>query len=339
MKRHGNLWEKIIDIENIRIAYNNAKRNKKHLRGVRRFEMDVEDGLLKIQNMLLNKTFRTSPYHKKLAYYPKFREIWVVPFFPDRVVQHALMRVVEPIWDKLLSSNTMSCRKGKGVELAATKTYEYVKRNKYCLKCDISKFYPSINHDIMYKLVQHKIKCKDTLWLLKDIIYSFGGETNSPIGNYTSKWFGNLYLDTIDKWATQVWKVDYVRYCDDFIFFSDDKTKLNQIAKLLPDKLLKERKLKLSKLDLFPTTRGIDFIGYRFFNQGYILLRKRIAKVLRRRLIRIANKLESGILTRRIQGQVAAAIGLLRRCNSYNFKKSVNLSKIIELTGIKTKYK
>jgi hypothetical protein len=338
MKRHGDLWNKIIDIDNITLAYKRARKNKGYLRGVKRFEKDEDAGILKIHYMLKDKVFTTSKYHRKLAHYPKFREIFVVPFFPDRIVQHALMAVVEPIWDKVLSKNTVSCRKKRGVEAAFRLATTYTKRNTYCLKCDISRFYPSINHNILYSLIQRKIKCPDTLWLIKDIIYSFGGEANSPIGNYTSQWFGNLYLDIIDKLATQVWKVDYVRYCDDFIFFSNNKFILQKIMSILPKLLWEERKLTLSKLDLFKLNRGLDFVGYRFFNE-YTLIRKRVAKILNRRIKRIANRIENGIINDRIRSQLASAIGLLKRCDSYNFKKNLNFSKLIEVTGIKTKYK
>ena len=107
MKRHGNLFEKIVDIDNLHEAYRKAKRAKSWMKAVKGFEDNLEENLLDIQKSLIEKTFTTSPYKIKYAYYPKFREIYVVPFAPDRIVQHALMSVIEPIWDKILVDNTV----------------------------------------------------------------------------------------------------------------------------------------------------------------------------------------------------------------------------------------
>ena len=117
------------------------------------------------------------------------------------------MNVLEPIWDNLFIHNSYACRKGKGQHRGSTKCAEYVRKNKYCLKCDIKKFYPSINHDILFNIIKKKIKCKKTLNLLHDIIYSIEGETNTPIGNYTSQWFGNLYLNELDMYVKHVLKI------------------------------------------------------------------------------------------------------------------------------------
>lgn len=337
MKRHGNLFPKIVDMDNIRLAYQRAKRQKGWMRAVKKFSNNLEANLLAIQQSLINKTFTTSPYRIKYAYYPKFREIFIVPFAPDRIVQHALMSVVEPIWDSMLIDNTVSCRKGMGTERAYQLAAKFVNTNSYCLKCDISKFYPSINHDILFDLIQHKIKCPDTLWLLKDIVYSYGRqfntETNSPIGNYTSQWFGNLYMDIIDRLAINEFKVDYVRYCDDFLFFSNSKEQLRTIQDMLPEYLFEQRKLKLSKSNIFPTSLGLDFIGYRFFPDDYILLRKRVAKVYKRRfrgLHKLVDKGNDISKFRKAKGQIASAVGLLERCDSHNFKLSTGFYSLVK---------
>ena len=345
MKRHGNLFEKIVDMDNLRYAFKRARKGKTWMKAVKAFELNLEENLLAIQKKLIDKTFTTSEYRIKYAYYPKFREIFVVPFNPDRIVQHALMAVVEPIWDKILIDNSLSCRTGKGVQKGYELAALYTNTNKYCLKCGISKFYPSINHDILYKIIERKIKCKDTLWLLKDIVYSYGKqyntESNSPIGNYTSQWFGNLYLDIVDRLATQHFKVDYIRYCDDFIFFSNDKTKLNEIKSMLPKFLMEQRKLRLSKCELCPTKTGLDFICYRFFPQRYILLRKRVAKNMKKRLLCIHKKLDRGgnPLSIKIRSVVASANGLLKRCNSHNFKKSVGFNSLLRRCKIRVRKK
>jgi retron-type reverse transcriptase len=202
MKRYGNLFEKISGKENLYQAYLHAKKGKTWQNTIHIFEDRLEDNINKIRDLLINKTFATSKYSVFTIHEPKERLIYRLPFNPDRVVQHALMDVIEPIWDKLFIFDSYACRKGKGIHAGSRRTMEFIREvgaGGYCLKMDCSKFYASINHDKLYDIVQHKIKCPDTLWLLKDIIYSIPGETNIPIGNYTSQWLGNLYLNELAK--------------------------------------------------------------------------------------------------------------------------------------------
>lgn len=108
------------------------------------------------------------------------------------------MAVLEPIWDRMFIDDSYCCRKGKGIHSGSRRAMEFVRSHRYCLKCDVAKFYPSIDHDTLYALIERKIKCPDTLWLIRQIIYSVPGGKNTPIGNYTSQWFGNLYLHELD---------------------------------------------------------------------------------------------------------------------------------------------
>jgi len=195
MKRHGNLFEQITSPENLRLAFMRARKGKSWQNAVKRVERNLEAHLGSLRESLVAKNFRTSSYRLKVIHEPKTRTIYRLPFYPDRIVQHALMNVIEPIWDAMFISDSYACRKGKGLHAGSRRTMEFVRRYKHCLKGDISKFYPSIDHDILFARVQQKIKCPDTLWLLGDIIYSLPGGKNVPIGNYTSQWFGNLYLN------------------------------------------------------------------------------------------------------------------------------------------------
>jgi retron-type reverse transcriptase len=290
MKRHGNLWGDITSEENIQLAYKKARKHKSNFRSVKRFELDEERNLKRVRQSLLDKTFTTSQYTSKLIYEPKKRVIYALPFSPDRIVQHALMNVLAPIFDRLFIDNSFACREGKGQHAGSLKTREFIKKNKYCLKCDISKFYPSINHEILLKIIKRKIKCPDTLWLVEDIVNSFPGETNAPIGNLTSQWFGNLYMNELDTYVKQELKIkDYIRYCDDFCLFHNDKKVLNEAAVKIENFANNELKLKLSKCDLFPVSRGVDFLGYRHFNR-YTLLRKSTAKRVKKRIRALPKK-------------------------------------------------
>ena len=198
-----------------------------------------------------------------------------------------------------------------------------MRRNKYCLKCDISKFYPSVDQNILFGIVQKKVKCKDTLWLFDDIIHSFPGGKNIPIGNYTSQWFGNLYLNELDQFVkinlqAKYGHIDYLRYCDDFCLFSDDKKMLNECAALMKEFLYEKLALVFSKCNLFPVSQGVDFLGYRHF-RDYILLRKSTSKRVRLRLYMLPKLYAAGRITaEQYRSSVGSTWGWLKHANTHN---------------------
>jgi retron-type reverse transcriptase len=334
MKRHGNLFNKIVEIENLKLAYKKAKKGKSTKSFVVRFDKNAEARLLDIQNILLTNYFKTSNYHTKWVHEPKRRLIYVLPFSPDRIVQHAIMNIVEPIWDNLLISDSYACRTGKGLHAGSKRCMEFVRKFKYCLKCDIAKFYPSINQDILFNIIQRKIKCKPTLNLLEEIIYSIPGGKNVPIGNYTSQWFGNLYLNELDQHLKHQHKVkQYIRYCDDFVLFDNSKQFLNDMASAIKTFCNEELELSLSKCDLFPINQGVDFLGYRHF-PDYILLRKSTSKRVKKRLRILPKLLESGKVTlEHFRSSIASTKGWLRWANTYNFSISLQLKEMDYIVG------
>lgn len=208
---------------------------------------------------------------------------------------------------------------------------KYVRKNDFCLKCDISKFYPSINHDILFEIVQRKIKYKDTLWLIENIIYSIGGVVNVPIGNYTSQWLGNLYMNELDQLLKHRYHIkNYIRYCDDFLLFHDDKKFLGEMAGIIKEFLGEKLQLKLSKCDLFPVSRGVDFLGYRHFRR-YVLVRKSTAKRVKKRLKRLPVMLVKGKITKeQYRSSLASIKGWLKWSNSYNLRKSLQIDALTE---------
>lgn len=333
MKRHGNLFPQIVDTDNLYLAYRKARKGKGWQNTVKDFEVDLDFNLWRIQQSLVNKTFSTSPYKPKTIYEPKQRTIYKLPFDPDRVVQHALMNVVEPIWDKMLIYDSYACRQGKGIHASSLRTMDFVRWNTYCLQCDVSKFYPSIDHDILFDIVKRKIKCKDTLWLLEDIIYSFSGGKNVPIGNYTSQWLGNLYLNELDQVLKHQYHIkNYIRYCDDFLLFCNDKRYLGEMAKIIEDFLWERLQLEMSKCELYPVSQGVDFLGYRHFPRGYILVRKSTVKRVKKRLKELPVKLANGeITTEQYRSSLASTMGWLQWANSYNLRQSLNIDALMEV--------
>lgn len=251
MKRHRDLWNKIIDKDNLLLAFKKAKRHKSWQQKVIKVEQNLEEMIEKLRESLINGTYKTSGYRQKKIYEPKERTIYILPFYPDRIVHHAIMNILEPIWDKLFISHSYACRKNKGQHKGSIKCMEYVRKNRFCLKCDISKFYPSINHEILKRIIRKKIKCKRTIKLLDEIIDSIDSPTNVPIGNYLSQWFGNLYLNELDMFLKHDCKIKYyLRYCDDFLLFSNDKQFLKDMSVKIEEFVTTKLKLKLSKCNV-----------------------------------------------------------------------------------------
>ena len=321
-------------MDNLRLAHRHARKGKGWQYAVKNFDRDAEEKLAVIRESLLEKAFHTSPYKTKFITEPKKREIYILPFTPDRIVQHALMNVIEPIWEGLFIADSYACRKGKGIHAGSRRTMEFIRKNDYVLKCDISKFYPSMAHDVLYDLVQRKIKCKDTLWLMRDIIYSVPDGKNVPIGNYTSQWFGNLYLNELDQMLKHQYKVKhYLRYCDDFLLFHNDKGFLNEMKAVISEFAAARLKLRLSKCELAPVTDGVDFLGYRHFRK-YVLLRKSTARRLVKRLKLIPALYEKNRITSEyIRSSIASAKGWLQWANTKNLRLSLQIGAMTEAYG------
>jgi len=304
MKRHGNLWDKIVDYDNLYAAYKAASKGKRKRREVLEFEKDVGNNLKNIQQSLMTGNYKTSPYKESKIYIPKERIIYKLPFAPDRIVQHAILQVLIPIWDKLMIYDSYACRIGKGVHRASLRVSYFLPKYKYYLKTDISKFYPSINHDVLFNIIQRKIKCKPTLKLLYNIIKSFPGDNNVPIGNYTSQWFGNLYLNELDSYIQNTYKLPYIRYSDDILIFSNDKKELNTIRKDMKRFISDNLHLSFSKWNISYTKNGVDFVGYKHF-EGKVLLRK---NTIRRIMKRIKGFTESS----NVAGSISSTIGWIK---------------------------
>jgi retron-type reverse transcriptase len=287
MKRYGNLYEKIYDMDNIRLAHKNARRGKRHYAEVKKVDENPEYYFKRIHEMLKNKTFENSKYHVfKKTFNKKEREIFKLPYFPDRIVHHCIMQILEPIWKTVLIRDTYSSLKGRGVHDGLRRVRKAMKNpisTLYCLKFDVKKFYPSIPHDILKTIIEKKIKCRDTLQLLYKIIDSASGV---PIGNYLSQYLGNLYLTYFDHWMKEVKRCRfYFRYCDDIVVLSRSKVFLHDLAfrSFLYLKNVLNLNVKHNWQVFLTEARGIDFLGYRIFHK-FCLLRQSIALSFKRKM-------------------------------------------------------
>ncbi|MDD5229858.1 MAG: reverse transcriptase/maturase family protein [Candidatus Marinimicrobia bacterium] len=282
MKRFGNIYEKVYDLDNIRTAHLNARKGKSHYREVKMIDADPEYYFQQIHDMLKNMTFQNAPYQvfTKNTDNGKVREIYKLPYFPDRIIHHCIMQVMEPIWFPTLIRDTYSAVKNRGIHDGVKRIKKALRDQtgtKYCLKMDVKKFYPSVDHAVMKRVIRKKIKDTKLLWLLDSIIDSING---LPIGNYLSQYFGNLYLSELDHWIKEQKRVRYYyRYCDDIVIMDSSKQSLHQLQKDIDIYLNRELRINLKdNWQVFPIDdRGIDFLGYRFFH-GYTLLRKSIVK-------------------------------------------------------------
>ena len=278
MKRKNNLYEQIYSLENLQLADSIARKGKLKQPGVITHDKNSETNLLQLHKQLKTKTYKTSVYTTFSIFEPKERLIYRLPYFPDRITHHAIMNVLEPVFVSMFTADTYSCIKGRGIHAAAQAIRMALKDidgTQYCLKLDVKKFYPNINHDVLKMLLRKKLKDKDLLWLLDEIIDSTDG---LPIGNYLSQYFANFYLSYFDHWLKETMKVKYYfRYADDLVILASNKSYLHRLLFDIRNYL--DNNLKLTIKDtyqVFPVNdRGIDFVGY-VFRHTHTLLRKRI---------------------------------------------------------------
>ena len=302
MKRHGDLWPRLVSFSNLLWASEKACRGKRFRPAVAEFNFNLESELLRLQEALATKTYRPGKYRSFYIYEPKKRLISAAPY-RDRIVHHALTRVLEPIFEPTFISDSYACRKRKGTHAAVDRCQQYAKRFRYVLKTDIRRFFPSIDHDILQEQIARKIKDPDVLWLTGLIIeYSnpqepvmdwFPGDDlfsptehrrGIPIGNQTSQFFANVYLDSLDHFVKERLRFKgYVRYVDDFLLFSDDKRELAAARVEIVQFLMKLRlRLHPRKNTIFPVEEGIRFLGYRVFPTHRLLVKENVWRFLRR---------------------------------------------------------
>ena len=321
MKRIGNIFPKVVEYENFLLADHNARKNKKHYKEIHDHDKNKEENLHKLQESVVTLTYKTSEYFIFKIYEPKEREIYKLPYYPDRIMHHALMNCLEPIWEKVFIYNSYACRKNKGIHAAVKDLKKVLRRDKeetkYCLKLDIRKFYPSIDHDILKSVLRIKIKDEKLLVILDEIIDSAKGV---PIGNYLSQYLANLYLTYFDHWLKEKKKVKYYfRYADDMVILHSSKKFLRNLLKDIIEYLNINLKLELKRnYQIFPVdSRSIDFVGYRFYH-SHTLLRKSIKK----KMVRVSRKLNKTNRRREyVRRKLSSYFGWLKHCNSINFSK------------------
>lgn len=279
MQRVGYLFESVVSYENLLIAFHKAYRGKK-TKEKENYYFALENNLIELQKKLKDNIYTPQNYSYFILRGLKDREISVAKF-EDRVVQHAIINIIEPIYEKRFISDSYATRKNKGVIKAIKKCQEQTAGNSYYLKCDIEKYFDNINHEILLEKIERKIKDKKLIILIGKILKNSDLKRGLPIGNLTSQFFANVYLDSIDHYLKDKLSIkNYVRYMDDFVIQSSSKEEIKKIKKLVERFLELELNLKLKEKATFSNNIevGIPFCGVRIFRKT-IRIRKESLKI------------------------------------------------------------
>ena len=327
MKRYGNLYGLICSYENLVKAAEYARKGKARQKTVQTFFENFEENIRQLQEELSTHTFKTSEYSIFKIFEPKERIIYRLPF-RDRIVHWAVMLVIEPIWINTFTRDTYACIKGRGIHALQRKLQGDLRVDpegtEYCLKIDVKKFYPTIDHDILKSVIRRKIKDPELLALLDEIIGSVPDGAGVPIGNYLSQFFANLYLSELDHLLKESCRIKYYyRFADDIVVLGSDKEALRGILVFINHYLLSERNQRIkSNFQIFPVeSRGIDFVGY-VTRHEYALARKRNKKALCRKVTQYRKQ---GLSEEQIRLKTASRVGFMIHADTKHLLQTHNL--------------
>lgn len=337
-RTYSNLWPQIIAWETLVAAWERTARGRTRQRDVIAFRANLEPNLIEIQESLIHRTYATGPYHRFHVYEPKRREIASLPL-KDRVVQHALVGVLEPIFDARMIEQSFACRIGKGAHAGADLVQAHIRSVKrehgrvYALKADISRYFPSISHDALKRIIRRHVVCRDTLWLVDEVIDSAadGGALTPrgiPIGNLTSQLWGNVYLNELDHFVRHtLLEPRYLRYMDDFSIIHHDKAHLHEARRAIEDFLWADLGLRTnSKTQVYEVGdggRALDFLGYRIW-PTHRRLRKDSVNRMKRKMRRMQARYHRGEMTwDEIDAVIVSWVGHARHADTWNLRTKV----------------
>ncbi|MDZ4285936.1 MAG: reverse transcriptase domain-containing protein [Candidatus Sungbacteria bacterium] len=344
MKIYTDIFQRIVSLESLLDAWDEFKKGKRNKYDVQLFERHLGDNLFELHENLISKQYHHGAYSSFYIRDPKIRLIHK-SMVRDRIVHHAVFKTLNEIFEPTFIFDSYSCRKCKGTHRGVERLRVFVERTQrlhgkcFVLKCDIRKFFHSINHAILLHIIAKRIKDADTLWLIKVLIESFSSEEQSqerererervrgaPIGNLTSQLFANVYLNELDQFIKHKLRVKYyIRYSDDFVIVHNDSEYLVQIKSAIKKFLCSKLKLKLhpDKVSLRKYRQGIDFLGYVALPHARMLrtkTKKRMVKKIRERIAEFKN----GKLSEpRLLQTINSYFGVLSHANSYKFRQDI----------------
>jgi retron-type reverse transcriptase len=347
MRRYNNLWDQVISYENLIQATRQAQRGKRFRDSTLTFNFNLERELESLQTTLKNQTYQPGTYKTFNIIDPKPRLISAAPY-RDRVVHHALCNIIGPIFERSFIHHSYANRKGFGTHRALKRLTYLVRHHDHILQCDIRRYFPSIDHEILKSLIRRKIKCPETLWLIELIIdhsnpqepiYDyFPGDSlftpylrrrGLPIGNLTSQFFANVYLTGFDHFVQSTLNCAYIRYVDDFVLLHNDADHLATARPALESYLANLRlKIHPIKSQQFATSIGTNFVGFRVF-PTHIRVRNDNLRRGRRRLNRLHTSYRAGqIPLTQIEQSIASWEAHLKYGDTHHLRQQIqqNLS-------------
>ena len=335
MKRHGHLFEKITSYENLFCAFKKAFKGAGKTAEACAFHFALEPELLKLKEELVQGTYNPRPYHYFKIYDPKERTISVAPF-RDRVVHHAVVGVLEDIYEPCFIFDSYATRKGKGTHKALARARRFLKKNGYYLKTDVAKYFDSADHGILSDLLKRKIKDRKTLDLVRRIISNSDQSRGQrcgrglPIGNLTSQFFANVYLNPLDHYIKDELGIKYyIRYMDDMVVFSESKEELKKV-------LAKMKTFLLEKLDLAlhanvtainHRIHGLPFLGFRVFPNLVRIKPENLKRIKKRWQKRETDFLNGRINETQLADCVRAMWAHMDHADSYGLRRQMTALK------------
>lgn len=331
------LFDRLTSWPNLLAAARKTRKGKRRYEETARFELERERELLRIQEALRTKTYRPGPYRTFYVQHPKHRMISAAPY-RDRVVHHALVNVIGPLFEKNFIFDSYANRDGKGTHRAADRYQHYARQYRYVLQCDIVKFFPSIDHEILKRLLRSRIHDPDVLWLCDTIIDASNPQTpivdyfhgdnlftpnerrrGLPIGNMTSQFWANVYLHGLDNFIKRGLRRNaYVRYVDDFIIFGNEKSDLFEVRDALTKYLERLRlRIHMNRAQPRPTTRPSRFLGYRCWPAHRYLIKENIRCIRRRIHALQRHYAQGGVPWDNVRARLAAWNAHAATANSY----------------------
>lgn len=274
-------FERVYDYQSLYEAYLRSRRSKRYRSEVLQFSYNLEENLIHLQNELLWRTYEVGKYNPFIVHDPKTRQIVALPF-RDRVVQHSLHAMLDPLFERRMIYDSFACRFGKGTHAAARRVSFFLGKpeNHYYLKADIKSYFQSVNHRILWDVMTRHIEDEGILWLLKKIIDSSPG-AGIPIGNLMSQLFANVYLHELDHLMKNALGVRYyVRYMDDFLVFHPSKRYLWDLLEEVRNFLSSELALQLNqKTRIDKTSSGVEFVGYRIWENNKLIKKQSLDRM------------------------------------------------------------
>lgn len=346
MHTHKNIYSSLRSYENLLQAFLNARKHKTLKPYIIEFQKNLKENLLQLQADLIFHFYQPKQLETFIIRDPKTRKISKSDF-RDRIVHHAIINILEPIFDKSFIYDSYANRKGKGV-LKAIARFDSFKRkvsknntkNCYILKADIKHYFETVNHNILIKILQKKIQDEKVIWLVKQILNNFQSKNKGigmPLGNLTSQFFANIYLNELDKFVKHKLRAKYyIRYVDDFVIFETDKNKLEYYKKEINNLLKINLNLELhkTKSKIKELNQGINFLGFRIFYY-YKLLKKKSIKRIFKKILVFKRKLDNNnnnnrISYNKIYASIEGWVAYASTANVYKIiKKVTNLFEVL----------